>query len=163
MVRGPNVMLGYLRTSAPGVLEPLADGWYDTGDICTVDEDGFVTIRARAKRFAKIAGEMVSMPAAEALAGRLWPERAHAVVAVPDGRKGEALVLLTTQKDASTGALLAYARERGAAEIAVPRSLRWWTACRCWRPARWTIPRRPRWRWRSAPPPRVRAGATALA
>ncbi len=124
LVRGPNVMLGYLRAGAPGVLEPPAEGWYDTGDICTVDEEGFVTIVARVKRFAKIAGEMVSMPAAEALAARLWPDAAHAVVAVPDGRKGEALVLLTTQSDATSAALLAQARLQGAAEIGVPRSVR---------------------------------------
>jgi acyl-[acyl-carrier-protein]-phospholipid O-acyltransferase/long-chain-fatty-acid--[acyl-carrier-protein] ligase len=124
MVRGPNVMLGYLRASAPGVLEPLAAGWYDTGDVCTVDGEGFVTIVARAKRFAKIAGEMVSMPAAEALAAALWPQAAHAVLAVPDGRKGEALVLMTTQADATTAPLLAHARAHGAAEIAVPRTVR---------------------------------------
>ncbi len=122
-VRGPNVMLGYLRTTAPGVLETLEEGWYDTGDICTVDEARFITIRARAKRFAKIAGEMVSMPAAEALASGLWPNALHAVVSVPDGRKGEALVLLTSQMDATISALQAYARARGVAEIAVPRSL----------------------------------------
>jgi acyl-[acyl-carrier-protein]-phospholipid O-acyltransferase/long-chain-fatty-acid--[acyl-carrier-protein] ligase len=121
LVRGPNVMLGYLRATAPGVIEPPPDGWYDTGDICTVDGERFVTIVARAKRFAKIAGEMVSMPAAEALATGLWPDAAHAVVAVPDGRKGEALVLLTAQADATPAALLAHARARGAAEIAVPR------------------------------------------
>ncbi len=124
VVRGPNVMLGYLRASAPGVLERLADGWYDTGDICTVDAERFVTLVARAKRFAKIAGEMVSMPAAEALATALWPGAAHAVVAVPDGRKGEALVLLTTQPDAAVPALLAHARAKGAAEIAVPKVIR---------------------------------------
>jgi acyl-[acyl-carrier-protein]-phospholipid O-acyltransferase/long-chain-fatty-acid--[acyl-carrier-protein] ligase len=120
VVRGPNVMLGYLRASAPGVIEAPADGWYDTGDVCTV-VDGFVTIVARAKRFAKIAGEMVSMPAAEALASALWPDSAHAVVAVADGRKGEALVLLTTRRDATPGELLAFARTRGTAELAVPR------------------------------------------
>ncbi len=124
VVRGPNVMRGYLRHTAPGVLEPFADGWYDTGDVCTVDADGFVTILARAKRFAKIAGEMVSMPAAEALAVDLWPEAAHAVVAIPDGRKGESLVLLTTRSDATAASLLAHARTRGAAEIAVPRTVR---------------------------------------
>ena len=124
VVRGPNVMLGYLRTTAPGVLETLAGGWYDTGDICTVDEQRFVTIHARAKRFAKIAGEMVSMPAAEALAASLWPEAAHAVVAVADARKGEALVLLTTRSDATAAAMLAQARARGTAEIAVPRVVR---------------------------------------
>ena len=124
VVRGQNVMLGYLRATAPGVLERLTDGWYDTGDICTVDAERFVTLVARAKRFAKIAGEMVSMPAAEALATALWPGAAHAVVAVPDGRKGEALVLLTTQPDAAVPALLAHARAKGAAEIAVPRIIR---------------------------------------
>ena len=64
------------------------------------------------------------MPAAEALATALWPGAAHAVVAIPDGRKGEALVLLTTQTDATARALGAHARERGAAEIAVPRIVR---------------------------------------
>ncbi len=121
VVRGPNVMLGYLRTSAPGEMEPLADGWYDTGDICTVDAEGFITIVARAKRFAKIAGEMVSMPAAETLAASLWPDAAHAVVARPDERKGEALVLLTTQQGATASTLQAHARTRGVAEISVPR------------------------------------------
>ncbi len=124
MVRGPNVMLGYLRATAPGVLEPPKGGWYDTGDICTVDGERFITIQARAKRFAKIAGEMVSMPAAEALAAGLWPDAAHAVVSVPDDRKGETLALLTTRKDATSAALLAHARAIGAAEIAVPRIVR---------------------------------------
>ena len=121
VVRGPNVMLGYLRPDAPGQLETPCGGWYDTGDICTVDAGRFVTIHARAKRFAKIAGEMVSMPAAEALATRLWPAASHAVVAVADPRKGEALVLLTTEASATASALMAHARDVGTAEIAVPR------------------------------------------
>ena len=124
VVAGPNIMLGYLRTGAPGVIEAPPGGWYDTGDICTIDEDGFITIRARAKRFAKIAGEMVSMPAAEALAAEVWPGAAHAVVAIPDDRKGEALVLLTTQPGAAAPALLAQARSNGVPEIAVPRVIR---------------------------------------
>ena len=123
MVRGPNVMLGYMRNAAPGQLELLPDRWYDTGDICTVDAERFITIVARAKRFAKIAGEMVSMPRAEALAAALWPNATHAVVAVADARKGEALVLITTQPDATSGLLLAHARAQGTAEIAVPRSV----------------------------------------
>jgi acyl-[acyl-carrier-protein]-phospholipid O-acyltransferase/long-chain-fatty-acid--[acyl-carrier-protein] ligase len=122
-VRGPNVMLGYLRVEAPGVLQPPPGGWYDTGDIVSVDGDGFVTIRGRAKRFAKIGGEMVSMAAAEALAGALWPDAAHAVLPLPDPRKGERLVLLTTSHDATVTALLALARERGVPELAVPREL----------------------------------------
>src|SRR5262249_6439085 len=59
-VRGPNVMLGYLRAEAPGVLKPPPEGWHDTGDIVAIDRDGFVSIKGRAKRFAKIGGEMVS-------------------------------------------------------------------------------------------------------
>lgn len=123
-VRGPNVMLGYLRAEAPGVLQPPPEGWYDTGDIVSVDAEGFVTIRGRARRFAKIAGEMVSMGAAEALAEALWPDALHAVLALPDPRKGERLLLLTTRRDASVPALLAAARERGVPELMVPRELR---------------------------------------
>ena len=124
LVQGPNIMRGYLRL-APGAaaatLEAPAGGWHDTGDICTVDADGFVTVVARAKRFAKIAGEMVSMPAAEAMAASLWPDASHAVVARPDGRKGEALVLLTTQPGATSAALLAHARAQGMTDLGTPR------------------------------------------
>jgi acyl-[acyl-carrier-protein]-phospholipid O-acyltransferase/long-chain-fatty-acid--[acyl-carrier-protein] ligase len=123
LVRGPNVMLGYLRAGAPGVLEPPEGGWYDTGDIVDIAADGFVSITGRAKRFAKIAGEMVSMGAAEALVAALWPQDRHAVVAVPDARKGEALLLLTTRKAAAPADILALARSQGIAEIAVPRTV----------------------------------------
>jgi acyl-[acyl-carrier-protein]-phospholipid O-acyltransferase/long-chain-fatty-acid--[acyl-carrier-protein] ligase len=122
-VRGPNVMLGYLRADAPGVLEPPPDGWYDTGDIVTIDDDGFVTIKGRAKRFAKIGGEMVSLAAAEGLASAVWKDAVHAVVTVPDARKGERLLLVTTQQNAEGRALLAAVRERGTAEIQVPRDV----------------------------------------
>ena len=122
-VRGPNVMLGYLHDSAPGVLEPPEDGWYDTGDIVTVDAAGFVTIAGRAKRFAKIGGEMVSMAAAEALVDSLWPEARHAVISVPDPRKGEALLLVTTRQNADGREVLAAARARMIPEIMVPRAV----------------------------------------
>jgi hypothetical protein len=99
-VRGPNVMLGYLRSENPGVLEPLAGGWHDTGDIVAIDAAGFIAIKGRAKRFAKIAGEMVSLSAVEAMAAALWPQAMSVAVSIPDARKGERIVLLTTQKDA---------------------------------------------------------------
>ena len=87
-VSGPNVMLGYLRAENPGVIDPPPDGWYDTGDIVQIDAEGFVTIKGRAKRFAKVAGEMVPLGAVEELVARVWPSAMHAVVSVPDA-KGE--------------------------------------------------------------------------
>src|SRR5256714_13514624 len=123
-VRGPNVMLGYLRAENPGVLEPLAGGWHDTDDIVTIDAAGFIQIKGRAKRFAKIAGEMVSLSAVEAMAATLWPQAISVAVSMPDGRKGERIVLLTTQKDADRGAMQRQAKAAGASELAVPADIR---------------------------------------
>ena len=119
-VRGPNVMLGYLRADNPGVLEPPPERWHDTGDIVTIDAEGFVTIKGRAKRFAKIGGEMVSLAAVESLAAEAWPDAMSGCVTVPDPRKGERLVLVTTQADAKRADLQALARGRGASEMMVP-------------------------------------------
>ncbi len=119
-VRGPNVMLGYLRTENPGVLERPPDGWHDTGDIVSVDAEGFITIRGRAKRFAKIGGEMISLAAVETLAAELWPDAISGVATVPDPRKGERLVLVTTRKDPVRSDLILFARSRGASEMMVP-------------------------------------------
>jgi acyl-[acyl-carrier-protein]-phospholipid O-acyltransferase / long-chain-fatty-acid--[acyl-carrier-protein] ligase len=123
-IRGPNIMAGYLKADAPGVLQPPEDGWHDTGDIVTIDEKGFVAIRGRAKRFAKIGGEMVSLPAVEGYAAAVWPDAMHAVVTRPDPKKGEQLVMLTTAPDANAGALQGWARANGVAELSVPRDIR---------------------------------------
>jgi len=123
-VRGPNVMAGYYLASAPGVLQAPEGGWHDTGDIVSLDDAGFVSIRGRAKRFAKIGGEMVSLGAAEGFAAALWPDTAHAVIARPDPRKGEELVLFTTQPGATPAVLLAWARTQGVAELMLPRIVR---------------------------------------
>ena len=122
-VRGPNVMLGYLRAENPGVLEPPPDGWYDTGDIVTVDAAGFITIKGRAKRFAKIAGEMVSLSAVESIAAALWPQAISVAVSLPDPRKGERVVLLTTQKGADRAAMQREAKAKGVSELSVPGSV----------------------------------------
>jgi acyl-[acyl-carrier-protein]-phospholipid O-acyltransferase/long-chain-fatty-acid--[acyl-carrier-protein] ligase len=122
-VRGPNVMLGYLKVERPGVLEAPTGGWHDTGDIVTIDEQGYVTIKGRAKRFAKIGGEMISLAAVEALAGELWPNNPSAVVAMPDPRKGERLILVTQQKDATRSQFIAYAREHHASELMIPAEI----------------------------------------
>jgi acyl-[acyl-carrier-protein]-phospholipid O-acyltransferase/long-chain-fatty-acid--[acyl-carrier-protein] ligase len=119
-VRGPNVMLGYLRPENPGVLEPPAEGWHDTGDIVTIDDQGFITIKGRAKRFAKIGGEMISLAAVEALASELWPNALSAVVAVPDLRKGERLILLTQQKGAARADFQVFAKAKHASDLMIP-------------------------------------------
>ncbi len=123
VVAGPNVMLGYLREGASGVLEPPPGGWYDTGDIVSLDAEGFVTIKGRAKRFAKIAGEMISLAAVEAQAARLWPDYRHAALAFPDPRKGEQVVLLTENAAGTAEVLLADAHAHGIAEVMVPRTV----------------------------------------
>jgi acyl-[acyl-carrier-protein]-phospholipid O-acyltransferase/long-chain-fatty-acid--[acyl-carrier-protein] ligase len=119
-VRGPNVMLGYMRAEYPGVLEPPHEGWHDTGDIVVIDAQGFITIKGRAKRFAKIGGEMVSLSAVEAMSAELWPAAITIVVSVPDARKGERLVLLTTDPAHTREAFAKHARAKGAAELSVP-------------------------------------------
>jgi len=123
-VRGPNVMLGYLRAERPGVLEPTDAGWYDTGDIVELDLDGYVTIKDRAKRFAKVAGEMVPLRAVEDFVTTVWPAAVHAVVTVPDAKRGEQLVLVTEQAEASRPVLAAAARSAGLPELFVPRSIK---------------------------------------
>jgi acyl-[acyl-carrier-protein]-phospholipid O-acyltransferase/long-chain-fatty-acid--[acyl-carrier-protein] ligase len=121
LVRGPNIMKGYLDDS--GVLEPPDEGWHDTGDVVEMSNDSWITILGRVKRFAKIGGEMVSLTAAEDLAAGLWPESRHAVIAVADGKKGERLILVTDQRDAEAGRLVAHAHAIGASELAVPRRI----------------------------------------
>ncbi|BBD98792.1 acyl-[ACP]--phospholipid O-acyltransferase [Sphingobium amiense] len=123
-IRGPNIMAGYMKADAPGVLQPPEEGWHDSGDIVTIDGEGFVTIRGRAKRFAKIGGEIVSLPAVEGYAAALWPDAEHAVVTRPDARKGEQLVLFTTRRGAKAGDLQAWGRANGVTELAIPRDIR---------------------------------------
>lgn len=124
-VSGPNVMLGYLLSENPGVLvaprSAYGAGWYDTGDIVSIDDEGFLIIQGRARRFAKVGGEMVSLASVEALAGRTWPGAHHAAVALPGGGKGEELVLVTDCANAGRKPLLERARLEGVGEINVPR------------------------------------------
>ncbi|GAB4061229.1 bifunctional acyl-ACP--phospholipid O-acyltransferase/long-chain-fatty-acid--ACP ligase [Uliginosibacterium sediminicola] len=126
-VRGPNVMSGYLKAERPGVLEAAASelgaGWYNTGDVVEIDDEGFLRIVGRVKRFAKIAGEMISLEAVEKLATQASPSFAHACSAVADEAKGEALVLFTTDKTLHREALLNTAKTGGWPELAVPRRI----------------------------------------
>ena len=96
-VKGPNVMLGYIKPESPGVIQPPEGGWHDTGDVVSIDDEGYIAIKGRLKRFAKIGGETVSLAVVESIASALWPDNYHAAVALPDGRKGEQIVLVTTK------------------------------------------------------------------
>ena len=122
-VKGPNVMLGYLRADKPGVLEAPPEGWHDTGDIVAMDEQGFVAIKGRAKRFAKVGGEMISLAAVEMLAAELWPNYVTAVSAVPDARKGERLIMVTDKHAATRSDFIAYARSKHASELMFPAEI----------------------------------------
>lgn len=119
-VAGPNLMLGYMKDDRPGMLQLRDGNWHDTGDIVAVDKDGFIAIKGRAKRFAKIAGEMISLGAVEMMVRQLWPEADHAAVAIPDKRRGERIVLVTTQSPARKDELIAYSRRYGATEMMIP-------------------------------------------
>ena len=124
-VKGPNVMLGYIHPDNPGVLEPLKDGWYHTGDVVEIDEIGFVYIRDRIKRFAKVGGEMVSLNAVHETVVKAFEadgvEWAYGIVAVPHDTKGEQIVLATNNKKASNDRLHAYIKQNGLPELYLPR------------------------------------------
>ncbi len=126
-VAGPNIMLGYLLPGEPGKLVPpcsiFGEGWHDTGDLVTVDADGYVSIRGRVKRFAKIGGEMVSLAAVEELAARLWPENLHVAASQPDIQKGERILLITDRPGAERTQLMEHVRKEGYSEMHLPRAI----------------------------------------
>ena len=126
-VRGPNVMSGYYLFDAPGELQPpcseAGEGWYETGDVVSIDDDGFVAIVGRVKRFAKVAGEMVSLEVVEKIALQAAPGAVHGATTQPDGERGEAIVLFTTDKALTREALVESVRKLGVPEIAVPRKI----------------------------------------
>ncbi|MBF0115239.1 MAG: bifunctional acyl-ACP--phospholipid O-acyltransferase/long-chain-fatty-acid--ACP ligase [Magnetococcales bacterium] len=126
-VKGPNLFSGYLRTELPGQLQPPAcsagAGWYETGDLVNIDDEGYIRIIGRVKRFAKVAGEMISLENVEKLAFAASPECLHAASSQPDASKGEALVLFTTDPQLNRERLLQTARAIGSPELAVPRKI----------------------------------------
>lgn len=124
-VKGPNIMLGYIMPDNPGVMVPLKDGWYHTGDVVEIDEIGFVYIKDRIKRFAKIGGEMVSLNAVDEMVRKACEkagaEYSYGVVAVPHESKGEQIVLVTNNKKVSQDCLHSYIRANGMSELYLPR------------------------------------------
>ena len=134
VVRGPNVMLGYILPSQPGVLQPLEDGWYHTGDVVEIDEIGFIYIKDRIKRFAKIGGEMVSLNAVDNMVRKAYewmsPQDksedngemfSYGVVAIPHESKGEQIVLVTNNRMVTQDVLHSYIKNNGMSELYLPR------------------------------------------
>ena len=126
-MRGPNVMRGYLNAEADAKFQALG-GWYDTGDIVSIDSDGFVFILGRLKRFAKVSGEMVSLAAVEdALAGA-FPQYgsrfAVAVVARPDAARGEKLIAVTNEPKLTLEQVRTAIHTSGLTNLAVPREIK---------------------------------------
>ena len=125
-VKGPNVMKGYLNKEANEAFQSL-NGWYDTGDIVKVDEDGYFWIKGRAKRFAKISGEMVSLTAVEdALAGA-FPNHGEdceiAVIAITDEDKGEKLIAVTNEPNLTTSEIRNAVADAGLINLCTPREI----------------------------------------
>lgn len=125
VVKGPNVMLGYIMPDRPGVLVPLEDGWYHTGDVVEIDEIGFVYIKDRIKRFAKIGGEMVSLNAVQEMVCKAYEwmgaEFQYGVVAIPHESKGEQIVLVTNNKQVTQEVIHDYIKNNGLSELYLPR------------------------------------------
>lgn len=122
-VKGPNVMKGYISADNPGQVVSMQDGWHNTGDVVSVDDEGYYVIRGRIKRFAKIGGEMVSLTVVENCASAVWPDHMHAAAIVPDPKKGEQIILVTDHDDPKRHELLTWAQTHGVPEISVPKKI----------------------------------------
>ena len=119
-VKGPNIMQGYMRYTKPLELDPPKDNWYDTGDIVDIDADGYIYIKGRCKRFAKIGGEMVSLLSVETVINNKWKGFITGAVNIPDPKKGEQIVLITTCKDITKDGLIAAFKAAGVTELGLP-------------------------------------------
>jgi acyl-[acyl-carrier-protein]-phospholipid O-acyltransferase/long-chain-fatty-acid--[acyl-carrier-protein] ligase len=126
-VRGPNVMKGYLNVEANAKFQALS-GWYDTGDIVSVDAEGYLHILGRLKRFAKVSGEMVSLTAVEdALAGAFPQYGLHCQIAVitrPEENKGEALIAVTNEPKLTLDEIRDAIKAKGLTNLSAPREIK---------------------------------------
>lgn len=122
LVKGANIMLGYYSYENLGKLNPVLP-YHETGDIVSIDDEGFVTLIGRAKRFAKIAGEMISLHAVEQFIHEIWPDSQHAVLTEVHPRHGESLVLVTDQINADRSHIIHYAAQQGFAELMCPKRI----------------------------------------
>jgi len=123
LVKGDNVMKGYIKADKPLVLQPVKNGWYDTGDVVSIDQDGFVKIEGRVKRFAKIGGEMISISAVEEFLEKMYPSSKGGIVAIEDEKKGEQLVFVTSEEAVDIKEIKAYFKAQGLSLLWVPQKV----------------------------------------
>ena len=123
IIKGPNLMLGYMKADRPGQLQTRESDWHDTGDIVNIDKDGFIAIKGRVKRFAKIAGEMISLTMIESIVNSLAPDDDHAAVSIPDKKRGEKVILVTTSVELKKSQILEAIRERGQSDLLAPSAI----------------------------------------
>ncbi len=121
-VRGDNVMLGYIRHDKPGLLQPCS-GWHDTGDVVTINPQGFIRIIGRIKRFAKIGGEMVSLAVVEDCATAISPESSHAAITRPDERKGEQIILFSEDANLTRESVILHLKQHAVSELHLPKQV----------------------------------------
>jgi acyl-[acyl-carrier-protein]-phospholipid O-acyltransferase / long-chain-fatty-acid--[acyl-carrier-protein] ligase len=120
LVKGPNRMLGYLNQPEK-TAQVFRDGWYDTGDIAAMDDEGFIRITDRLSRFSKIGGEMVPHIRVEEAVNEILGEYASCVTAIPDEAKGERLVVLYTKKEVAPAELWQMLAESELPKLWVPK------------------------------------------
>jgi acyl-[acyl-carrier-protein]-phospholipid O-acyltransferase / long-chain-fatty-acid--[acyl-carrier-protein] ligase len=127
-VRGPNIMRGYLNAE-PNAKFQAQGGWYDTGDIARVDEDGFLYILGRLKRFAKVSGEMVSLTAVEEALAGAFPQYGMrfqaAIITRPDAERGEALIAVSNEQKFNLEEIRAAIKAKGLSNLCVPREVKY--------------------------------------
>ncbi len=128
-LRGPNLMLGYCHFERPGEIQAptseVGPGWYDTGDVVEMGDDGLLSVVGRVRRFAKIAGEMVSLDLLEEVAQVASPEFRHAALLRADAERGETTMVFTTDPTLDRPRLARAAQELGYRDLAVARSVQW--------------------------------------
>ncbi len=122
-VKGDNIMKGYYLYDEPAKLVPPENGWYHTGDVVDVDKEGYIFIKGRVRRFAKVAGEMVSLEVVEKIANTAAPDFQHAASSKADLQRGENIILFTTDRNLKREDLQIVAKNLGHSELSVARKI----------------------------------------
>ena len=121
LVKGPNIMKGYLIHGKGFVPQ---ENWYNTGDVVEIDKEGFVTIKSRLKRFAKIGGEMVSLNLVETIAMKCFDDIGFAAVSIPDKRKGEKIILYTSKAEVTQRELKRFIKAHHYSPLLLPSDIK---------------------------------------